>query len=63
MKKVALTKNEIKFILNATHLKEGFMDYENNNNKEFKHWYGYTKGDAEKIGRSLQEKLRPKPKP
>lgn len=57
--KVTLTEKESLFLYHAAWLSEGFLDFENNNDEEFKNRYGFTKEDANKLEVSLRKKLKP----
>lgn len=54
-----LTKKEALFIYHAAWLSEGFLDFENNTDEQFKERYGITKDDVQQIEDSLKVKFKP----
>ena len=55
--KILLTTNEIEYLIWATHVPDGFLDFENNTEKSFKKVYGFSMNEAEKITKALRTKL------
>lgn len=56
---MTLTKNEQYLISHAVYLTEGFMDFENNDDEQFKQRYGFSKEEADEARDSLRKKLKP----